>query len=230
MTDTMIKSAGNSRKIRTVPNARTLYPTWEAFIEAFATTGIPIDLGNLNSAGVQIMGTPYNKANVLPDATCNSLGIATSAVPKDAFNQLSALVKAAQTTADTAQSGVNAAPKVLAGSYTGTGGEKGLSESNPMSLTFPFAPKIVFILYEGSRFLPMNYNITSVTWAMQASALNTSDWLGGGFGYQDFSTDNIPPKGKKSADGKTFYWYVESNRAEAVFNSNRVPYHYIAIG
>lgn len=225
MTDTMIKSAGNSRKIRTVPNARTLYPTWEAFIEAFATTGIPIDLGDLNSAGVQIMGTPYNKANVLPDATCNSLGIATSAVPKDAFNQLRTLVRTAQDTADTAQSGVNAAPKVLAGSYTGTGGAKGLSESNPMSLTFPFAPKIVFLLYAGAKFTPKNFNVIDVCWAMQANAL-TTDWNGRGFG----NAGAADCRGKKSADGKTFYWYGETGvKLDDIFNTVNVPYRYIAI-
>lgn len=239
MQDTVQKGTGNSRTIKTVPNFLTLYPTYESFAQALIAGTLPIDLGPLNSAGLQTSGTPYNKANVLPNATCTNLGIATSSVPKDAFNALRTLVQTAQNTADTAQSTADAAPKVLAGSYTGTGGTKGGSASNPMSLTFPFVPKIVMIPWGQYRY---NYNISDIffpvnnggnyaQWIMLGNMLTTEFVMYRGFTYRGSGTT----PGKKSADGKTFYWYVGDNTDEAsnavwAMNESGCKYYYIAIG
>ena len=68
MRDTIIKGAGNSRLLKSVPNALTLYPTHEALMQALATSGLPIDLLGLQAAGVEQMGTDLNKATLLSDA------------------------------------------------------------------------------------------------------------------------------------------------------------------
>lgn len=68
MKDTIIKGAGNSRLLKSVPNVLTLYPTYESFVQALATSGLPIDLLGLQAAGVEQMGTDLNKATLLSDA------------------------------------------------------------------------------------------------------------------------------------------------------------------
>lgn len=158
MTDTVIKGTGNSRSIKLPPNAKTQWPTWDAFLSDAISTGIPIDLLGLISAGVQTMGTPYNKANVLPNATCTNLGISTSAVPKDAFNALRTLVQTAQNTANEAKSAIDF--KIATGSYVGTSNKQGNQSSIvtvTKTLTFPFP--WWFVLVEGG-----GYGLFYVLW------------------------------------------------------------------
>lgn len=145
MTDTIVKGSGNSRSLKTVPNAKTLYPTYDAFLTGLIEGTIPIDLGGLNSPGLSQKGTDLNKANILPNATCTNLGIATSSVPKDAFNRLRTLVQTAQDAADDAQNAADAAPKLAFGSYAGTAT---FGESSPNTLTFSSPPKALFIIGE----------------------------------------------------------------------------------
>lgn len=65
MTDTVIKGSGNSRSLKTVPNALTTYPTHEAMIAAMVDGTFPIDLGPLNPLGVNVMGTPLDAAHLV---------------------------------------------------------------------------------------------------------------------------------------------------------------------
>ena len=118
MTDTILRGTGNSRTLRTVANALTLYPTHEAMIQAMVNGTFPIDIGSLSSAGLTRRGTDLNKANILTDSTAAGMGLTSSATPNDAFSKLRALVKAAQDDADTA---LDTGVSFMTGSYVGTG-------------------------------------------------------------------------------------------------------------
>lgn len=135
MTDGIIKGAGNSRYLRTVPNAMTLYPTHEAMMEALVSGTFPIDLNGINPAGWNQVGMKLDKANLLTDALCTALGLATTATPTQAMEKLRQLV-------NTAQTGVNNGVKLALGQYAGTG-KYGSADKN--ILTFSFKPKAVFI-------------------------------------------------------------------------------------
>ena len=71
------------------------------------------------------VGTPLNKATLLTDETAALLGLNADAVPDDAFDALSHRAQFAS------------------GSYEGTGT---YGVDNPCTLTFDFAPKMVFML------------------------------------------------------------------------------------
>lgn len=135
MKDTIIKGTGNSRSIKSVPNLAALAPTYEAFLALLAGEGLPIDLGPLNAAGVQELGTGLSKANLLTDALCSALGLSTSATPTQAMDKLRTLIQTAQSTAD-------GRANVASGSYVGTGQA---STEYKVTLHFPFAPQLVVV-------------------------------------------------------------------------------------
>ena len=75
MKDMVPKGTGNSRTLKSVSNFLTLYPTYNDFAAALVAGTLPIDLGAINSAGCDEVGTPLNKANLLKDATFAKLGV-----------------------------------------------------------------------------------------------------------------------------------------------------------
>ncbi|MCI9331299.1 MAG: hypothetical protein HFG05_03895 [Oscillibacter sp.] len=83
MTDGIIKGSGNSRYLRSVANALSLYPTYTSFIQALAAGTFPIDLNGLNANGWSQQGTKLAKAALLKDATAALYGKSASAVPDD---------------------------------------------------------------------------------------------------------------------------------------------------
>lgn len=91
MTDTLIKGSGNSRSLKTVPNALTLYPTYQDMMAAMAAGSFPIDLGPLNPIGLDTKGTDLNKASLLKDTTAALFGLGVNAVPDDALKQIANL-------------------------------------------------------------------------------------------------------------------------------------------
>lgn len=137
MTDTIAKGSGNSRTLKTVPNALTLYPDFSAMMAALIDGTFPIDLGPLNDAGLQVHGTDLGKDTLLADATEASIwGAAANRTVDQALAQLRALVSTAQSTA-------NGKLRAEVGTYDGTvtsdsnGGEK--------KLTFSFYPHLVIV-------------------------------------------------------------------------------------
>lgn len=130
MTDTVIKGSGNSRSLKTVPNALTMYPTHEAMISAMVDGTFPIDLGPLNMAGLNVKGTDLNKASLLTDALCSALELETTATPTEAMEKLRQLIN----TTDSKISGL-----FVSGSYAGNG-------ANSKTLNFKFDPTFVFII------------------------------------------------------------------------------------
>ena len=131
MVDTIIKGTGNSRTLKTIPNAAALYPDFDAFLAAMVAGTLPIDIGPLNPTGVQVQGTDLTKGNLLTDATAEGMGLTGGATPNDALAKLRALVATAQTSADQ-----NA--KSASGIFIGDGG-------NSKTLAFPFQPKLVVV-------------------------------------------------------------------------------------
>lgn len=86
MKDMVPKGTGNSRFLRSSIAADI---THEELVALLRSGKFPVDFAGLNSAGIQMQGSAYNKANVLPDTVCTRLNIPTSSEPKDAFLSLS---------------------------------------------------------------------------------------------------------------------------------------------
>lgn len=125
MIDTIIKGTGNSRTLRTVPNALTMYPDHVSMLQAMINGTFPIDLGGLQMVGLDQKGTDLNKANLLKDATAVLLGLGMDAVIDDALKELSKRTQ------------------IERGSYNGTGAAFG--SGNPKTINFSFSPQLVFI-------------------------------------------------------------------------------------
>ena len=86
MKDMVPKGTGNSRFLRSSIAADI---THEELVALLRSGKFPVDFAGLNSAGIHVQGSAYNKANVLPDTVCTRLNIPTSSEPKDAFLSLS---------------------------------------------------------------------------------------------------------------------------------------------
>lgn len=69
MQDGIIAGNGNSRYLKTVAAALSLYPSYEDFITALIAGTFPIDLNGINEAGWSRQGTPLNKGTLLSDTT-----------------------------------------------------------------------------------------------------------------------------------------------------------------
>ncbi len=111
-------------------------------------------------------------------------------------------------------------------SYVGTGT---YGSSNPNSLTFNFAPKIVKFLFQvevgiGNHSKIENFQQDGEQYYMVSDRLTTEFAQGEGFGYNSYAV-----RGKKSADGKTFTWYTDIN-SQAQGNQKGMKYYFIAIG
>lgn len=117
---------------------------------------------------------------------------------------------------------------IASGSYVGTGT---YGSSNPNSLSFSFAPKIIWCASSPQE----QYSWEYVT-CVQTDILSTSYQTYAGFGRNTQSNSNILTQGRKSADGKTFFWYngydgsSASYGAQYQLNTSGKTYHYTAIG
>ena len=90
MQDAIIKGIGNSRYLKTVGEALSLYPTYEDFLQAMVAGIFPVDFNGINKDGWTQLGTLLNKANLLSDTVISTLGLSTgvNSTPNDAFNVL----------------------------------------------------------------------------------------------------------------------------------------------
>lgn len=118
MTDGIIKGTGNSRYLKTVPNALTLYPDWPTALQAMVDGTFPVDFNGINPNGWTTQGTKLSKANLLTDAIANDLSLTGEKTPTQAFEKLWNSVNRAQNTADSKLS-----IQIL--DYTGSGTETG---------------------------------------------------------------------------------------------------------
>lgn len=85
-----MKGNGNSRYLKTVGEALSLYPTYEDFLQAMISGTFPVDFNGINKDGWTQLGTLLNKANLLSDTVISTLGLSTgvNSTPNDAFNVL----------------------------------------------------------------------------------------------------------------------------------------------
>lgn len=224
MQDTIIKGSGNSRTLASVPNFLTLYPTYEAFAQALINRELPIDLGPINPAGVDVHGTDLNKSTLLKDATAALYGKTPAATPDDILAAIRPLITAAQSTA-------NSKGLVQCGSYIGSGT---YGENNPNTLRFNFPPFYVSIvgnkLRSDGTVTPIYNGALRSTVVMAAI---TSDYKAGhGFGLHGDNYGNN--YGKKSPDGKTLYWYIDATHSYRFpgnqYNDNIYQYYWVALG
>lgn len=142
MTDGIIKGTGNSRYLKSVANAMTLYPTHEALMEALAAGTFPVDLNGINSAGWNTMGTALNKANLLTDTVASLYGLNSAATPNDIFGQ--------------------GLCRISIGEYSGTleGDVPPAPYNYKLSLYCSFAPKVIMLAsgYYSKHIERVSYN------------------------------------------------------------------------
>lgn len=131
--------------------------------------------------------------------------------------------------------GVNGAAKIETRSRTGTGT---CGSANPTSITFSFAPQIVFYVCskDGSKLsaaIADKATYTKTISALGTAMLTTSYQSGVGLGT-DFTESGTQLYAKKSSDGKTIYWYSSNSNAgnaiDAQLNKSGVVYYFVGIG
>lgn len=214
MQDTIIKGTGNSRTLKSVSDFKTKYPTYDSFVAALVAGTLPVDLGGLVSGGCSQVGTPVNTANLYDINTQNLItalyqnlvGSTPTAVntPNSAlFNLATVLVKEAALR----EALGNTIPKIVTGSYVGTGT---YGASNPNTLTFDFVPRYFRI---GSAVGP---------WFEGMGYMSTYQFI-------DTSKNLYTASATVTVSGKTISWYNTSN-AERQCNNSGWTYVYIAIG
>lgn len=159
MKDLVPKGTGNSRFLRSsIPENIT----HEELVALLRAGTFPVDFAGLNSAGVAVVGSAYNKANVLPDDACTTLGIPTESEPKDAFIALSESLSKLY---------YDFNGRITFGVYTGNASY----DSNTLqSISLGFSPVAVFVY-------------ATESWGYSS----TSSYLGfccKGYGLHDYST------------------------------------------
>lgn len=190
MKDTIIKGSGNSRSLKTVPNALTLYPTHEAMVAAMVDGTFPIDLGPLSAAGVQERGMDLNKANLLSDATAALYGLSgDDTSPDEVLAAISGLIAAAQNAADSAYA--------ISGSYNGT--------NDSIKINLGFNP--TFFAAGGldnSSNPGFGIRIADTIYAVKKTGAGSST---GVYSYSSgYEPDGFPISGVLNVSGKTFYY------------------------
>lgn len=222
MQDGIIAGNGNSRYLKTVAAALSLYPDYETFMAALIAGTFPIDLNGVNPDGWKQQGTALNKANLLADSTAASIGLDGSATVDTAVAKLKSLIDNERTYADT---------KTISElkSYVGTGT---YGASNPMSLSFSFTPAVVMCV---GFISPQAYGVGEYiscydyngTYQIAVPALTTS--YRKYFGLCSASEGDGYGYGKRSKDSKTIYWYNTQNQYHQ-FNAQDYTYYFLAIG
>lgn len=115
--------------------------------------------------------------------------------------------------------------------YVGTGKS---GADNPCSITCSFAPKIVqmigFVHDTGAQFSTHSgENPSSIQDVIFCDKLNTEYAKNAGFIHDTVSS--ISRHAKKSADGKTISWYIDStSNASAQYNIKGTTYYVLAMG
>ena len=138
MQDGIIAGNGNSRYLKTVAAALSLYPKYEDFIAALIAGTFPIDLNGINASGWVQQGTPLNKANLFSDTTASSLGLSAANSPNDALAKLKQLI-------DNSNSNANTRAKIATGSYQG---QISTGSDTSKTIVVGFSPSIFILGYK----------------------------------------------------------------------------------
>lgn len=172
------------------------------------------------------------------DAAAQVLGLEAGATLSEALEKLRAYLERVETVlrGGTAE-GLRTPGWYAAGSYEGTG-EGG--PAHPNSLTFDFVPKVVEIvgysyLRDGSEVWVDCRRASDLMYPLMVTERLTGEYVQGR-GLQDArgtsgDSENVA-WGRKSADGKTVFWYTEGTTASwnAQFNMSGRRYYYAAMG
>lgn len=193
----VIKGTGNSRFLKTVANALTLYPTWEAAVEAMIAGTFPIDLNGVNPAGWDVQGDKLNKATLLTDALCTALGLAATATPTQAMEKLRQLVATAQGTAD-GKGNV----EFYTGQYTGIG-----TYRQDKSLTFPKAPFFVAIAGGSYYFFALRNNSNAIWMQPGGNRAPSAVWNGKTFTWNAYDDAHT----QMNLSGLNYYYFALTN-------------------
>ena len=117
--------------------------------------------------------------------------------------------------------------KIQVLSYVGTGTS---GEANACSVTASFPIEVLFFLgYTGTIYSdPDATGIVNGYWGDRETGVMFGKYLTTTFAERmAFNGNNGMSLGKKSADGKTFYWY---NRTAVVTNASGLSYYFLALG
>lgn len=117
--------------------------------------------------------------------------------------------------------------KIQVLSYVGTGTS---GEANACSVTASFPIEVLFFLgYTGTIYSePDAPGIVNGYWGDREPGVMFGKYLTTTFAERmAFNGNNGMSLGKKSADGKTFYWY---NRTAVVTNASGLSYYFLALG
>lgn len=137
MNDTVIKGSGNSRTLKTVPNLAARAPTYDKLLELLTGEGLPIDLGPLNPAGLNVRGTDLNKETLLKDSTAALYGLGANATPDQILAKIQPYLN---------NIGKKGNCQFYSFTYVGTGAS---GPSGARTHTFPHKPIVVFIQASG---------------------------------------------------------------------------------
>ena len=144
-------------------------------------------------------------------------------------------VNTAKTNISNLQANLNnmsASSKVEIKSYDGSGKS---GASNPCSVTFSFVPKMVMMLgwTQGENKHQISINGMGYDYChnfILCDLLTTSFSSLAGFIYYGSATDIPDRYSKKSDDGKTISWYVNTSDAGTQLNKSGNTYYLLAIG
>lgn len=123
--------------------------------------------------------------------------------------------------------------KIATGTYSGTGT---YGESNPVSLTFSFEPKVLFIS-SAAAVTDTKYRSSALLYCTDADSLQTnfyykSQWNKGVYSWEVYAADDnsgMIALMRVQRSGNTVSFYNGSNE-HAQLNSSGVTWRYVAIG
>lgn len=205
MTDGIQKGTGNAYALQTVANALSLYPTHEAFMQAWAAGQVFADL-KINPEGWDPLGTSLNKANLLKDATAALYGLGSDATPDNIFGKRLL--------------------RVATGSYRGN--DQDMTKDNPKILRFGFKPEITIIQDDNAMLYTINRANGALVFPWDAVFFTQE-------GSYPINTTNGNSTAtsiyfKKLDDGALFYLGNTGYDYSRILNSSAAKYNYIAIG
>ena len=155
--------------------------------------------------------------NILSSSTKTTLGLASTAVPDNAFSTLASMV--------------NSRAKIATGSYVGTGT---YGASNPCSLTFDFSPNLILffpkvVISVGGGSVDYwgftNYDGYMNSYYFLLTSILTTDYTQTGLPYGGGrDSDSSKSYAKKESNGRKVYWY-STDDAHAQLSSKNTYYY-----
>ena len=211
------------------------------------------NVGNSTADVIPVLDLITGEGTIVISATVDASGSPVTATRTWTYEKAAITFPNSGSVAQVTKEGENIYPKVLAegvrlpggktldqvmgvpaqiytGSYVGTGTS---GASNPNTLTFPFVPKIVFIMKD-----PVPDFNQMVMGLFLCGSLG-AEYKDRGYmyafrGYSNSNNDaalNFPPNSQIACakiDGNTLSWY--SNDSSIQLNLNTAVYHYVALG